>query len=182
VEPATVIPLALRSIDHLDRLNVLPSQIQLERNAPSGVTQVWFERPEHPGIVSLFADPDHFFLRAGAWRVKRLPRPGALQSVGSLSDLTRPNRPDPAITCHFLIGPSIGSNFIKPVQIPNLGFDLIGIHSSFSSLAPASGIKSGRPLASLSRKPTTGGMPEEYKLRPSVNLFAVGLGPGSRKR
>ena len=51
-----------------------------------------------------------------------------------LPDLTRPIRSDPAITCHFLIDPAIDSNFIDPVQLSNLIFDLFGIHSNFPIL------------------------------------------------
>jgi hypothetical protein len=67
-----------------------------------------------------------------------------------LANLKRPIHSDPVkeILCHFSIDPPVDLDFVVPVQLPNLVFDLGGIHNGFFTFQ-AYEHRSAQPLAPI---------------------------------
>jgi hypothetical protein len=98
------------------------------------------------------------------------------QRLPRRADLTRAIGSDPVITCYFLVSILRDPNFIDQFSFRISVLICSGFIAVSHLLTPASAIKTDGPLASLSRKPTTGQLPEGYKLRhPAIcsSLVAV---------
>jgi hypothetical protein len=63
-----------------------------------------------------------------------------------LANLKRPIHSDPVkeILCHFSIDPPVDLDFVVPDQLPNLVFDLGGIHNGFSPFKPMNIVRHNR--------------------------------------